>query len=697
MSNFLDKTGLTSVRSAIDNIYTRKDSISNKGATLSNGNAITIASVGGKNITVTMPRQPLYICNVNNGNVNNYKYHRFASIGSKANPITGSYIDYDMILSIRQYYNTGGYGIVKLSLRKNDQQNVSACSAQWLVRNKFKKDAIKIGLVNSPTGTFADVFFEAPHTYIRVEIAAIQVNSSFNLINTRECDNTTTTNKLTSYEVYKSIDSACTELHGSGSTYTDTISSVDMDVNLGNTYVNSLQASGRVYGTYMIAECAGPYIQLQNTADIDGDNKYNSRIISYSHSTSNDGALLDIGLYRNGYDYRTLRIKSLDSNTNVISLCEMRGGTAANHTFESFELWGRHNIVPVANGGTGASTNITACNNIGASTVVAGVEIPSNANLNTYTNVGSYRSTSSTVSKTLSNTPYTETGFKLEVFNTTSANQIIQEIKCNSDSCRTYRRKGNCASNVWTFGTWYQVIQTTDGVVPISQGGTGANIRSQASVNLVGLGTNPVATETDDTTAKWGALGFGQAMMNPDSEVIKPQYATNENPYNGYNLVLNVTSGRSSEVFQLSHNQPSGALYHRSGNGNGWNGNSTAAGSAWKCLLDTSNYTTWLVPKTGGTFTGAITATSFTATSDARLKTNIKDYNPAANILDLPVKEFDYIETGEHSIGCIAQDLQKMFPELVHEGENGYLSVNEGKLVYLLLLKVKELESLIKK
>ena len=46
--------------------------------------------------------------------------------------------------------------------------------------------------------------------------------------------------------------------------------------------------------------------------------------------------------------------------------------------------------------------------------------------------------------------------------------------------------------------------------------------------------------------------------------------------------------------------------------------------------------------------------------------------------------------------GCIAQDLQKICPEIVHEDADGYLSIEETKLVYLLLQEVKELKKEIK-
>lgn len=100
----------------------------------------------------------------------------------------------------------------------------------------------------------------------------------------------------------------------------------------------------------------------------------------------------------------------------------------------------------------------------------------------------------------------------------------------------------------------------------------------------------------------------------------------------------------------------------------------------------------------GGTVTGTIITASnyFNASSDERLKTNIKEYNTEKSILDVPVKEFDYKDTGKHTIGFIAQDLQKLFPELITTDENGYLGIQETKLIYLLLLEVKRLQEKIK-
>lgn len=86
-------------------------------------------------------------------------------------------------------------------------------------------------------------------------------------------------------------------------------------------------------------------------------------------------------------------------------------------------------------------------------------------------------------------------------------------------------------------------------------------------------------------------------------------------------------------------------------------------------------------------------ASSYDTTSDQRLKKNIVNFSCKKSILDLPIKEFDYIADNSHHIGCIAQDLQKICPEIVFENEDGYLYIEETKLVYLLIQEVKKLKS----
>ena len=90
--------------------------------------------------------------------------------------------------------------------------------------------------------------------------------------------------------------------------------------------------------------------------------------------------------------------------------------------------------------------------------------------------------------------------------------------------------------------------------------------------------------------------------------------------------------------------------------------------------------------------TGRLSAVSFYATSDKRLKENIKPLKYTKSILDLPVYTYDYIDGQKNNIGCLAQDLQKLYPELVSQNSDGYLMVDNSKVVYLLLEEVKLLK-----
>ena len=89
---------------------------------------------------------------------------------------------------------------------------------------------------------------------------------------------------------------------------------------------------------------------------------------------------------------------------------------------------------------------------------------------------------------------------------------------------------------------------------------------------------------------------------------------------------------------------------------------------------------------------GRVSASSFYATSAARLKENIKPLEYNKSILDLPVYTYDYINGSKNNIGCLAQDLQKLYPQLIGENSNGYLTVDNSKVVYLLLEEVKKLK-----
>lgn len=89
---------------------------------------------------------------------------------------------------------------------------------------------------------------------------------------------------------------------------------------------------------------------------------------------------------------------------------------------------------------------------------------------------------------------------------------------------------------------------------------------------------------------------------------------------------------------------------------------------------------------------GSASAQSFHATSDRRLKTNITEYTPKKSVLNLNVYEYDFISNNEHTIGCMADELMNICPEIVKESEGGTLMIEETKLIYLLLAEIKKLK-----
>ena len=95
--------------------------------------------------------------------------------------------------------------------------------------------------------------------------------------------------------------------------------------------------------------------------------------------------------------------------------------------------------------------------------------------------------------------------------------------------------------------------------------------------------------------------------------------------------------------------------------------------------------------------TGQIVATdNITAyySSDIKLKDNLRPIeNALYKINQIGGYEFDWNSDSEHSghdVGVIAQEIEKVLPEVVAQRKNGYLAVRYEKIVALLIQAVKE-------
>jgi hypothetical protein len=126
-------------------------------------------------------------------------------------------------------------------------------------------------------------------------------------------------------------------------------------------------------------------------------------------------------------------------------------------------------------------------------------------------------------------------------------------------------------------------------------------------------------------------------------------------------------------------------------------GPNSSAGVTPKSIFTAEN-----VFVTGG---NTINALTFNSTSDERLKENIENvgHNQIKNIVEkVDVKTFNFKKLKDKTfIGVVAQDLLNsntvIGDLLVDKNEDGFLSIKESKLVYVLWDYIKQLEERVKK
>ena len=91
---------------------------------------------------------------------------------------------------------------------------------------------------------------------------------------------------------------------------------------------------------------------------------------------------------------------------------------------------------------------------------------------------------------------------------------------------------------------------------------------------------------------------------------------------------------------------------------------------------------------------GNVKAGSFISTSDRRLKTNVETIRGLEGILKLRGVRFTWIKDGQPEIGLIAQEIERVYPELVvTDPVTGLKAVKYQNLVSPLIQATKELES----
>lgn len=266
-------------------------------------------------------------------------------------------------------------------------------------------------------------------------------------------------------------------------------------------------------------------------------------VINFSHESS---AIFQIG--------------SLQSGSGVY----YRTGNSNGWTVNWTSLLGANGIIPVANGGTGASTADTARENLNAQRRIPQYVSGEGADLDTSTFDFILTTLTATKHKALQDLGFGSLAFVWQFFyqeanNERGRTQFAKSYLTNKVATRYY------SSNTKSWSNWDEIF-TGDSIVPVTNGGTGANTRNDAIRNLSFLGDKPIASTAQDTTKKWRDLGTGYAWFGINNVMINQPYT--------YMFVLNYVQG--SDVFQIGSTQSdSNTVYFRSGNDSGWHKNWT--------------------------------------------------------------------------------------------------------------------------
>lgn len=222
------------------------------------------------------------------------------------------------------------------------------------------------------------------------------------------------------------------------------------------------------------------------------------------------------------------------------------------------------------------------------------------------------------------------------------------------------------------------------GSAGITFNGTSGTTILKASASASGTLTLPAATDTlvgkatsDTLTNKSIAAGSNTITGLTNSNLSGSAGISNANLANA--TISGVLLGSNLADITFSSYLTSGGTY---------NGSTARTVSVNGDSANTAN--TLVARDISGDFTaGSITATQYTSTSDISLKKNVSTIeNALEKVLSLRGVEYDRVESGEHQIGVIAQEVEKIIPEVVYGDE--IKSVAYANIVALLIEAIKE-------
>lgn len=253
---------------------------------------------------------------------------------------------------------------------------------------------------------------------------------------------------------------------------------------------------------------------------------------------------------------------------------------------------------------------------------------------------------------------------------------------------------GNIVSSVTTAGQSYGLrvaggTNSSDYAFRVlSQGGSDYLYVSGAG--NVGIGTASPGVRLHVYNSAGSAYG-----------VIQSEYASGADRAAGLTLRGAVTGGNFSTYLSFFNDY--------AGNTYAWGFGTSSGGLVF--YKSGSSYYSWYSGNTGapfgfygtsggsvGTITTDATSTAYNTSSDARLKTNVRDYVPGDIIDAIKPRVFDWKTGYKDSVGFVAQELYQVYPAAVAKGDDKdeieqQWGVDFSKLVPILVAELKSLRA----
>ena len=242
---------------------------------------------------------------------------------------------------------------------------------------------------------------------------------------------------------------------------------------------------------------------------------------------------------------------------------------------------------------------------------------------------------------------------------------------------------------------------TSGGRLTVSSGGAGISGNTTVTGTL-GVSSN---TTIGGTTTSGGRLtvSSGGAGISGNSSITGTLGVSSNTTVGGtLGVSGNTTIGGNLSV---SGTTTSGGRLTVSGGGAGITGTTNISGntniSGALTVSSTASVTSTI--RSGGTgyfqrifVDTEMSAQTVTERSDRRLKTNIEPLSGSLEeLLGLEPVQYNWANPQQYGdrkkLGFIAQDLQKTYPELVHEDDGGFLSVNYTGLIAPIIDSIKEI------